>query len=749
MFLARAFGCLLGLAGLICFIGSFFPFRVASTGFAERDANMPTAAVQRLVFIMIDSMRSDFMFAEDSPMSFMKQLIQNSSHALAFSSYARVPTVTMPRLKALTTGSIPNFLDTLLNIAESDASSLSAQDHWIRQLVSYNKSIEFYGDNTWLKLFPNMFTAYDGTSSFFVSDYETVDTNVTRHLGHILATDKEGKLPWDAVIMHYLGVDHIGHLHGPKSPLMPDKLREMDRVIEEVYLSLQELDHSTNTHSMMVVCGDHGMNELGNHGGSSAGETSAAMTLLFPSYDLEHTNIMIPIEQRANPYSIYRTIEQSDLVPTLSLLLGIPIAKNSIGVIVPEVLKLWDEQEQEKVLYHNLKQLKALTSTANDLWPPLHSANQVLLEQLYNLQEQLSSSASSYKLKTMILGLVLLFLSTVTWAGFALYHDYSSLLSVLPIVAGSAICMFSSSFVEEEQVFWYFCAGTLATLQFLSLNSVPRNIVHLVALSILIRWNQTGQKHADLPGLVDDILVGRPYLALLLCFLPIYIVCKRSYSFLVAAAGVCVYVLKSLQLYPAFSIGLIANTTLQVNVARLCFTLLIAAILLSRRRRVFLQSLRVFLLLQTPANNFILYVLYDILHSTIPQTSSTYSFLLRFVYEQMSFFTSGNSNSLSSIDLMNAYNGLSSYRVFPVGMLLFYSVFSSPLWWTLYEIQAKQTKPMLFALFSTACLFFLCTSCTILRNHLFIWSVFCPKLIYQVIWSTLYLLNRTILTVTL
>ena len=32
----------------------------------------------------------------------------------------------------------------------------------------------FFGDNTWLKLFPNSFTRYDGTSSFFVNDYTEV-----------------------------------------------------------------------------------------------------------------------------------------------------------------------------------------------------------------------------------------------------------------------------------------------------------------------------------------------------------------------------------------------------------------------------------------------------------------------------------------------------------------------------------------------------------------------------------------------
>lgn len=77
----------------------------------------------------------------------------------------------MPRIKALTTGSIPSFVDMILNIAESDKSStLAEQDTWLAQLLHKpgGKAV-MYGDDTWLKLFPDTFARADGTSSFFVS----------------------------------------------------------------------------------------------------------------------------------------------------------------------------------------------------------------------------------------------------------------------------------------------------------------------------------------------------------------------------------------------------------------------------------------------------------------------------------------------------------------------------------------------------------------------------------------------------
>lgn len=39
---------------------------------------------------------------------------------------------------------------------------------------------------------------------------------------------------WDIMILHYLGVDHIGHLGGPRSTLMPQKLSEMDNIIQRI-----------------------------------------------------------------------------------------------------------------------------------------------------------------------------------------------------------------------------------------------------------------------------------------------------------------------------------------------------------------------------------------------------------------------------------------------------------------------------------------------------------------------------------
>jgi ethanolamine phosphate transferase 2 subunit G len=61
---------------------------------------------------------------------------------------------------------------------------------------------------------------------------------------------------------------------------MIEKQREMDNVIRTIYEYVAEDDQQRRKRSkdaigtLIVLCGDHGMNEAGNHGGSSDSETS-------------------------------------------------------------------------------------------------------------------------------------------------------------------------------------------------------------------------------------------------------------------------------------------------------------------------------------------------------------------------------------------------------------------------------------------------------------------------------------------
>lgn len=147
------------------------------------------------------------------------------------------------------------------------------------------------------------------------------------------------------------------------------------------------------------------------------------------------------------------------------------------------------------------------------------------------------------------------------------------------------------------------------------------------------------------------------------------------------------------------------------------------------------------------------------------------------------YFCMGGSNSISSIDLSNAYNGVADYNIVAVGVLLFVSNWAGPVWWCsaavllLSEKPSNPAKPetnggrdwinaeraklredavekkqdpdpsttdddetwQLYLICMTAfiagSILAVMAACTALRTHLFIWTVFSPKYLYAMAWA--------------
>ena len=51
------------------------------------------------------------------------------------------------------------------------------------------------------------------------------------------------KKDWSVMILHYLGLDHIGHIAGPFSHLIKPKLKEMDDIIGTIASFVSEWVH--------------------------------------------------------------------------------------------------------------------------------------------------------------------------------------------------------------------------------------------------------------------------------------------------------------------------------------------------------------------------------------------------------------------------------------------------------------------------------------------------------------------------
>ena len=304
----------------------------------------------KAVIVIVDALRYDFTVPfKDNPRHFHNAFtvlhetaVETPHNAFLLPFIADPPTATLQRLKGLTTGTLPTFID----VGSSFGGTAIEEDNIVDQLREANKTIVHLGDDTWHALFPGYFDsnlthAYD---SFNVWDLHTVDNGVTEHLLPLLNPSNVSK--WDVIFAHYLGVDHAGHRYGPDHPAMTGKLREMNDVFHQVI-------HSLDDQTLLVVMGDHGMDTKGDHGGESDDEVEAALWMYSKKgiFGRKNDRSSLPPENAKD-----RPVGQIDLVPTLSLLLGIPIPFNNLGVPIEEAFLGRDGQQ-----WTNIASANALT----------------------------------------------------------------------------------------------------------------------------------------------------------------------------------------------------------------------------------------------------------------------------------------------------------------------------------------------------------------------------------------------------
>ncbi|KAI9914030.1 hypothetical protein PsorP6_005735 [Peronosclerospora sorghi] len=294
---------------------------------------------RRIVFVVIDALRFDFAASKTSTHSspfysgrlpvLNETLTNEPGHALLMKFVADPPTMTMQRLKGLTTGSLPTFLDIKDNMA---ASSQIAEDNLLHQFRAQKRGIVFMGDDTWNALYERAFTRKFAFDSFNVKDLHSVDRGVTRHLFPELHQSD-----WDLLIAHFLGVDHVGHTHGPTSVFMAEKLDEMNEVLSKLLHELKTMPDADDV--LLAVLGDHGMSADGNHGGASDEETGAALFLYSkkPLVAIDEDGDEAFQTYAKNLLDRSREVPQVDLVPTLALLSGLPIPFANLGCIIPSL----------------------------------------------------------------------------------------------------------------------------------------------------------------------------------------------------------------------------------------------------------------------------------------------------------------------------------------------------------------------------------------------------------------------------
>ncbi|XP_074094863.1 phosphatidylinositol glycan anchor biosynthesis class G isoform X2 [Cotesia typhae] len=298
---------------------------------------------KKIVIMVIDSLRWDFISSKidgiHNTMIFTNRLLEKRFGKL-FQVKVDNPTVTMPKIKAITTGTVSNYIDVILNLGETRVSS----DNILLQAKNHGHKLIFYGDDTWLQMFTNIFHRSEGTTSFFVNDFVEVDNNVTRNI----YSELENNNDWSIMILHYLGLDHIGHVYGPENPLIQSKLKEMDKIINDISSKIIEWNKQ-NVESLFIICGDHGMKNSGGHGGATPEEILVPLLMIGGNYSHNNNNLN---------NKMVNQIDQIDITPTLAVILGLPLPYLNIGVVSLNIINYNLSSAQKLyILYYNGRQV--------------------------------------------------------------------------------------------------------------------------------------------------------------------------------------------------------------------------------------------------------------------------------------------------------------------------------------------------------------------------------------------------------
>jgi GPI ethanolamine phosphate transferase 3 subunit O len=481
--------------------------------------------VDSVVILVVDALRFDFALyhlpeSVGARLSSSRAKNNQTTSTQLLQFVADPPTVTMQRLKGLTTGSLPTFADISGNFGGSSID----EDSWVQQLKStafarrglhFPSRLGFVGDDTWVDLFPTQFDVSSPYPSFNTRDLDTVDNGCLKELPVLLKdlrTTGEKPDELEVVVAHFLGVDHVGHTYGPHNQYMDQKLRQMDAAIST---TLDLIDESKNCH-VAFIFGDHGMTEDGNHGGGSENEINAA---LFAHFSPACGSMSLDLAPQIGSEYIqkqFQSIHQIDLVPTISVLLGLPIPYANLGGIVPTLLGFEQVSQTAAALALNAAQVwryfTVYSSTANKL-PGLPELQTRLDDAIVAYKMALAHpEADDSNLYYKACGLFKIFLVEASELGHRVWTRFDTtgmILGAAVVLVGLALCALSLFFQESFHwgllqwdllltiVFVLFHCGLL-TFSNSYIEAEQHIVMFMMAtlgITVYIRWNTPGALH--------------------------------------------------------------------------------------------------------------------------------------------------------------------------------------------------------------------------------------------------------------
>lgn len=548
------------------------------------------------------------------------------------------------------------------------------------------------------------------------------------------------------IILHYLGLDHIGHSYAAKSEYVIPKLREMDAKIREVYDWAAGRDADDGRKTLILMMGDHGMTSDGNHGGGSKDEAQAAAVFMSP-----HFGQMKKFEEwrEAIEAAEKDSCNQEDIAATLTALLdsSTPL-KFGNGCLIEKVMKAafisgdLESQEERLLLLKNLRHLLEKSGeNVEDIEKLLNKTKFPLSkDEIYELSEAIKKILNSKsftfdedKLRRIVLVLcIVASIYSLFWLREVSFNLNTAVTIVSVLIL--AACQSATSFIGEEHLLWQgaFVAAVLAwsLKSTKSLKGVARV---LVVHRILCGWNGIGTIWVNERTLGSWIkshdLIEGVSVALALIWLIRRGKCGFKSRVAQCFASILVFLHRiGFKWIPSYHLAQAALIILASDVA------------VSKMRNLETGVAILFVLVNKPVNAIpvalLLYLAHEIVE--LEDILGPASAFLQVCTMQCAYYALGLWNSVSAIDLTFGAVFTKSFdmKIAPA-VLLMYSL-SGPILVSLYlskrsRLLYSELTFIRSVLDSSACAFAFQH-----RFHAWIFDFFSPKILFQVFWAVFY-----------
>ncbi|KAH8252751.1 hypothetical protein KR032_001651 [Drosophila birchii] len=317
------------------------------------------APAKRLVLIVTDGLRADSFFEDNCRyVPHLREIFMREG--LVGVSRTRMPTETRPGHIALLAG-----------LYEDPSAVLRG---WKKNPVDFdtvlNRSSHIYawGASDIIGIFEHLanlntlhFQSYTNDLDFSPG-YESYEQDewVFKRVQWLLQSKGEKLRNSSSLVffLHLLGLDTVGHVHKPGSPQFRRNLDKTERGVREIYEEFERVFPDNKT--AYLLTSDHGMTDSGSHGAGTEHETHTPFMLWGAGVARQVPNPgrkkFMPNDQ-GPPRPLLR-VEQAQLTPLMSALIGLPPPMNNFGILPAGYMNVSAEYEATAAYLNALQLLE-------------------------------------------------------------------------------------------------------------------------------------------------------------------------------------------------------------------------------------------------------------------------------------------------------------------------------------------------------------------------------------------------------